>query len=52
MRTAEKEREHRGFEADADYAIPHQEPLRARVLLVDRHRLCTFRDVGCRRRGR
>ena len=33
METAEKEREHRGFEADADYAILHQEPLRARVLL-------------------
>lgn len=29
----EKAREHRGFEADADYAILHQEPLRARVLL-------------------
>lgn len=33
METAQKEREHRGFEADADYAILHQEPLRARVLL-------------------
>ncbi|MCP5267576.1 MAG: HlyD family type I secretion periplasmic adaptor subunit [Zoogloeaceae bacterium] len=33
MEAAEKEREHRGFEADADYAILHQEPLRARVLL-------------------
>lgn len=33
MDTAEKEREQRGFEADADYAILHQEPLRARVLL-------------------
>lgn len=33
MDTVEKEREHRGFEADADYAILHQEPLRARVLL-------------------
>ncbi|MBK9447169.1 MAG: rane fusion protein adhesin transport system [Pseudomonadota bacterium] len=33
METVEKEREHRGFEADADYAILHQEPLRARVLL-------------------
>lgn len=33
MDAAEKEREHRGFEADADYAILHQEPLRARVLL-------------------
>ena len=33
MESAQKEREHRGFEADADYAILHQEPLRARVLL-------------------
>jgi adhesin transport system membrane fusion protein len=33
MDTVEKEREHRGFETDADYAILHQEPLRARVLL-------------------
>lgn len=33
MEVSEKEREHRGFEADADYAILHQEPLRARVLL-------------------
>jgi membrane fusion protein, adhesin transport system len=33
VEAADKEREHRGFEADADYAILHQEPLRARVLL-------------------
>lgn len=33
MDAMEKEREQRGFEADSDYAILKQEPLRARVLL-------------------
>ena len=33
MDVAQKEREQQGFAADTDYAILHQEPLRARVLL-------------------
>ena len=33
MAVAEKEREQQGFAADNDYAILHQEPLRAKVLL-------------------
>lgn len=33
MTAAEKEREQQGFEADSDYAMLQQEPLRARVLL-------------------
>ena len=33
MAVVEKEREQRGFEADTDYAILQQEPLRARILL-------------------
>ena len=33
MAIAQKEQEQRGFEADSDYAILQQEPIRARVLL-------------------
>ena len=33
MAIVEKEREQQGFEADSDYAILQQEPLRAKVLL-------------------